>query len=511
MVHPRINRMLGFFIPLLIVLTVSSGQVRGLEANADPLTLIPWPAQIESRSGELALSSATNLVIHPAKGIDPWLAGYLKQRIKERTGLSLAHESSVQADSTTLDIELSLSKPDQLIGKEGYYLEVDERVSIKAATEAGLFYGCQTLVQLIAKRSGSFVIPEVSITDYPRFSYRGMHFDPARNFLEIEFLYQMVDRISELKLNVMHIHLTDDQGWRIEIKRYPYLQQIGGAVGYYTQEQMRELIKYAGQRQVTIIPEIDIPGHVTALLASYPEYSCTGEPIQVSTRWGVHDNLLCPAKEEVYVFLDGLFEEIAELFPSEYIHIGSDEVPGGDWKECPKCQALAEREGLDGKEGLQAYFVARVDEILKKHGKKMIGWDEITGFAPEDTMVQAWRDIKYAREAAELGHKAIVSPTKHYYFDYAIWAFSLKNAYKLDPIPKGLDPELHHYIQGGEACMWGEFAPQEMVESKVYPRVLALSEATWSRQEDRKWKDFKKRVKQIKPILEGQGVDTSNF
>jgi N-acetyl-beta-hexosaminidase len=383
---------------------------------------------------------------------------------------------------------------------EGYQLEVGESIRMAAVTPHGLHNGFMTLLQLIAAGDPP-TVPAVKVRDFPRFRWRGMLLDSSRSFLPPDVIRAYIDRLSELKLNVFHWHIVDDQGWRVESRVWPRLHEVGGTLaamntrkqialdrhgwgrdgrGYYTQDELREIVAFARERHVMIVPEIDVPGHSSAMLAAYPELSCSGKPVPLRDKPGIYLSALCPGKEEVYEFLDKLFEELATIFPAPYLHIGSDEVMAGDWQDYPPHQELMAKFGYTDNAGLQSYFVARVHELLKQRGRTMLAWDEVTDYAPAGSVVQAWRKHDYARAAAEKGREVVVSPVTHCYIDYPQLSFTLKNLYSFEPVPTGLDPSLHHLILGGEVNLWGERVTLDNIDRKAFPRVFAHSEVLWS-------------------------------
>ncbi|MBK7338446.1 MAG: beta-N-acetylhexosaminidase [Saprospirales bacterium] len=408
---------------------------------------------------------------------------------------------------------------------EGYRLLVSpQEIRIEFGEPVGAFYALMSLRQL-ADSLGN--VPCVSIEDEPRFTYRGMHLDVARHFFPVEFIKKYIDQLAAHKMNYFHWHLTEDQGWRIEIKKYPKLQEISAFRketlighyseqpqrfdgqrygGYYTQEEIREVVRYAQERFVTIVPEIEMPGHAQAVLAAYPELSCHGNPVEVATTWGVFEDVLCP-KEETFEFLENVLLEVMDLFPGPYIHIGGDECPKVQWKESPFCQELIAREGLKNEEGLQSYFIRRIDQFLSSHGRKLIGWDEILegGLSPNAT-VMSWRGTEGGIAAARAGHDAIMAPTSHCYFDYyqsrrpsepvAIGGFTpLEKVYSFEPLPAELSPEEARHILGAQGNVWTEYiATPEQVEYMAFPRAFALAEVLWSPTEVRNYESFLDRL-----------------
>jgi hexosaminidase len=391
-------------------------------------------------------------------------------------------------------------------------LSVEEDIRITAISQIGLYNALMTLLQLMSFNDASVSIPKVHIEDFPRFKWRGTLIDPARNFLPASIVKQYIDAISELKMNVLHWHLVDDQGWRIESDIFPNLQRTGGRNGYYTKQQIREIVAYADRRNVMVLPEIDMPGHTSALLASYPELSCTGNPVKIRRGPGIFSTALCVSKESVYDFLDRLFGEISELFPCPYIHIGSDEVVANDWKLHESCTSLMSEHNISGKSGLHEYFIHRLDNILKKHGKKMIAWDEITRFLPEGAVVQAWRNHKFSIIAAERGNSSIVSPTSHCYYDYPHAVTSMEKVYSFEPVPEEMPKSLASFIIGAEANLWGEWIKPSRLMKRAFPRMLAHAEVCWSPGEKKDFKDFKKRAQAVSENMRKRGIDSGgNF
>jgi hexosaminidase len=415
-------------------------------------------------------------------------------------------------------------------------------VMISGDNEAGTFYGIQSFLQLLSyEKKSSFIIPCVDIEDKPRFSYRGMHLDVGRNFLSIEFIKKFIDFIAMYKMNTFHWHLTEDQGWRIEIKKYPKLTQVGAfrngtiighhpgtgndftkAGGFYTQEEIKEVVSYAADRYVTIIPEIEMPGHASAAIAAYPQLSCfpaestrkasakvvwsgdsTGKQVQQS--WGVYPDVFCPS-EYSFNFLQNVLDEIIQLFPSKYIHIGGDECPKDSWKKSEFCQQLIREKGLKDEHGLQSYFIQRIEKYLNSKGRQIIGWDEILegGLAPNAT-VMSWRGEKGGIEAARQQHDVIMTPNSYVYFDYAqtkkedslvIGGYlNLQKVYSYDPLPASLSAEEAKFIKGAQANVWTEYMKTaSKVEYMIFPRMSALSEVLWTSPQMKSWPDFEKRM-----------------
>jgi len=425
-------------------------------------------------------------------------------------------------------------------GAEGRYsLKVSSgAVIIAGATHSGTFYGIQTLIQLLPLKpyvltsSGPAVrapegltIPAVSIEDYPRFGYRGLHLDAGRHFFSVDFVKKYIDYIALHKMNYFHWHLTEDQGWRIEIKKYPRLTEVGswrsGTIighhpgtgndstphgGYYTQDQIREVVKYAADRYITILPEIELPGHSSAALTAYPYLGCTGGPYQVKQNWGVHKDVFCGGNDSTFKFLEDVLDEVIALFPSKYIHIGGDECPKDSWKACPKCQKRIKENGLKDENGLQSYFVQRIEKYINSKGRQIIGWDEILegGLAPNAT-VMSWRGEKGGIEAAKQNHDVIMTPGSYVYFDHSqlqnddsltIGGYlPLKTVYSYEPVPAELTAEEGRHVRGAQANVWTEYmANPRKVEYMLFPRLSALSEVLWSPKEKRNWPDFEQRL-----------------
>jgi hexosaminidase len=481
------------------------------------------------------------------------LSELLAAPLRAASGLALPVASErAREGSTPHAIAIRLTPSRASAGPESYRLVVTQRgVTLSAPETAGLVLGLQTIRQLLppelerAVRSRSpwgktvpetlavagtaaaaapltptrWAIPAVDIEDAPRFPYRGILLDVARWFYPPEFIEKVIDLLALYKLNTLHLHLTDDQGWRLEIKKYPRLTQVGAwrretilgqhfdpyigdgkpHGGFYTQDQMRAIVSYAAARHVTIIPEIEMPGHARAALAAYPELSCTGGPFEVSTHWGTHEDIYCPS-ERTFAFLEDVLVEVMGIFPSRYIHIGGDEVPKKQWQESPVAQEVIRREGLDGEEELQSYFIRRIERFLIAHGRRLIGWDEILegGLAPEAT-VMSWRGTEGGIEAARQGHDVIMTPTDRTYFDYyqgdpgteplAIGGFlPLDSVYAFEPVPDVLTREQAAHVLGAQGNVWTEYIPTPArVEYMLLPRMLALSEVLWSPKEARSW------------------------
>jgi hexosaminidase len=524
--------------PILLALWISF-----FTAISQNISLIPAPVQLTKGQGSFTLNSAT-LVVVPAKEAEiRKLADYLLSKIKPATGYDL---KITESGENGIVFQLN-QKPEPSLGKEGYTLDAtNSRLTIKANTPAGLFYGIQSLLQLLPKEIENqkavtginWQIPAVNIVDYPRFAWRGIMLDVSRHFFDKEFVKEYIDQLARYKFNRFHWHLTDDNGWRLEIKSYPKLTQEGAwrvprtgtfgtntapkpgekptYGGFYTQEDVREIVQYAKERYVEILPEIDVPGHSMAAIAAYPELCVTKDStIQVNpgsnfSKWFGHgkfemyiDNALNPTDENVYKFLDKVFGEVATLFPFEYIHMGGDECFKGYWERDPGVQAFMKKNNIKNGEELQSYFSKRVTKIITDKKKKVIGWDEILegGLAP-GAAVMSWRGVKGGIEAAHLKHPVVMSPSPHYYLDMmqgdpsieapVYSSARLKDTYMFDPTPPEIDSA---YVLGAQGNLWTEQVPTTwQAEYMTYPRAFALSETLWSPKTQKKWSDFVGRV-----------------
>ncbi len=395
-----------------------------------------------------------------------------------------------------------------ITGEEAYRLSIKpDGITLKASTPTGLFRGTMTIRQLADESSE---LPCCEIEDAPRFAWRGVNLDCGRHFMEVDFIKKQLDIMAYYKMNVLHWLLSQDQGWRIQIKKHPKLTEIGAwreeikpHGGFYTHDDVREIVSYAAERHIMVVPEIDMPGHCLAALAVYPELSCSGGPFKITSNGGIYKDVYCAGKEEPFDFLEDVLSEVMELFPAPYIHVGCDECPKARWKKCPLCQERIKKEGLKDEHELQSYFVKRMEKFITAKGKTLIGWDEILeGGLPETAIVQSWRGVSGAIEAVKQGHKSIVSPTTHTYFDYPLARTDIKQVYSFDPVPKGCDPGM---ILGSEANMWTEYAPQHHVERKLYPRAITLAEVLWSQPES--FDKFRERLRAHYPRLDRMKVN----
>jgi len=503
--------------------------------------IIPAPVKAEMKKGHFKLNGRTEILVNSSDEAVKMVAGELQAKLSAFTGksISIGQAGGEQPrNSILLKLDESL---DSELGKEGYKLSVSSsKVEISAPHPAGLFYGVQSIYQLLPPEiygdPGKNKYPDMEIrcleiTDFPQFSWRGMHLDVSRHFFPKEFIKKYIDLIALHKMNVFHWHLTDDNGWRIEIDQYPKLtetaawradredspwderqpQRPGEKAtygGFYTKEDIKEIVEYARQRFVTIIPEIEMPGHTSEVFAAYPELSCTGErtTVQTGSYWP-NTEIFCAGKEETFRFIENVLDEVSELFPSEYIHIGGDEADKTAWKACPDCQSRIRKESLSGVDELQSYFVKRIEKHLISKGKKLIGWDEILqgGLAPEAT-VMSWQGFEGGIEAARQGHQVVMCPPSYCYFDYyqadpdfqppAIGGLTtLKKVYAFRPIPSELKGKERGMILGGQGNLWTEYISTESyAEYMVLPRMTALAEVLWSPENKLDWDDFRTRL-----------------
>ncbi len=489
------------------------------------LNIIPEPASVELTGGVVRLSIGSVVKVEPATRE---LGEYVASLLSDASGAVIEVREAVPETSSGSPVILSLDPSLERLGSEGYQLVADHGgVSIRGSAAAGIFYGIQTLRQLLPSTIengetalAAWMIPHLKIEDSPRFAWRGLLLDCSRTFQPVSYLEKIIDLLSLYKMNVLHLHLTDDQGWRLQIDQYPRLTEIGAEFppqyrkrgGFYTKEEMKRLISYARSRAVTIIPEIEMPGHSLAALAAYPELSCTGGPFEIYPFFkgtNIQRNVFCAGREETFRFLRNVLDEVVELFPTRYVHVGGDEVPKDNWRECPECQARIRDEGLKDEDGLQSYFIRRIEKFLNSRGKQLIGWDEILegGLAPEAT-VMSWRGIKGGVAAARMGHDVVMSPTSHCYLDYDHRTISVEKAYSYEPIPAELEPEFHKHILGVQGNMWTHIAVnQAATDIQIFPRLIALAEVGWSAGGQRNWPDFARRLDSHHARLELLGVE----
>ena len=489
------------------------------------INVIPYPNNVVMVKGYFELSSATKIIY--GKGTEK-LAGYLKEQVTNLTGLSLGVQLYNGKKTLLNKNNIQLFLNDDASFKEGYTLKVSKTtIDLKAKEAVLLFNGIQTLLQLlpVKKSVGSISIPQLFIKDSARFSYRGMHLDVSRHFFPVAFIKKYIDLLAMHKYNTFHWHLTDDQGWRIEIKKYPLLTQIGSCreqtlvgnygsnkydgtkyCGFYTQEQVKEIVQYATDRFITVIPEIEMPGHAVAALTSYPFLGCTKGPYKTMETWGISEDVFCAGNDSTYTFVQDVLKEVMELFPSKLIHIGGDECPKVRWKTCPVCQQKIKKENLKDEHELQSYFVKRIEKFVNSKGKNIIGWDEILegGLAPNAT-VMSWRGTEGGIAAARQGNNVVMTPGSHCYFDHSqsssedsitIGSYlPLEKVYEFEPVPASLSASEAKHVLGAQGNVWTEYMTNESkVEYMVLPRIAALAEVLWSTTGKRNFADFEKRL-----------------
>ncbi len=493
--------------------------------------LVPWPRSISPREGYFVWNRATRVV---AAGDDSArrVAAVLVERVAAGLGFRPALDGAAGENTIVLRLDADLTEA------QGYRLRVDQNsVELVAKTAHGLFYGVQTLVQLLAKAGSE--LPAVEIEDAPRFAYRGLHLDVARHFYPIAVVKRVIEQMARLKLNVFHWHLTEDQGWRIEIKKYPRLTEVGAwreqtlighgqaepkrydgvrHGGFYTQAEVREVVQFATDRFVTIVPEIEMPGHALAILAAYPELGCSPGPFKVVGSWGIFEDILCP-REETFTFLENVLSEVIELFPGKYVHVGGDEAPKARWKSSEFVQRLKVEQNLRDEDEVQSYFIRRIDRFLASRGKALVGWDEILegGLSPNAT-VMSWRGVSGGIDAARQGHDVIMTPTTHCYFDYyqgspeleppGIGGFlPLELVYEFEPVPSELNADEARHVIGAQANLWTEYLKQEShLEYMLFPRLFAMSEVTWTPAAAKNYAAFLRRAEPAAVRLEAEGV-----
>jgi len=505
-------RLLSLFVVLISVISCSP-------TDKGTTTIIPQVQEVEHRASYFNLNNFTLYADENAWAAAELLSLELK-KLAYPSDTIVLFSNPIKANSINLVLDADIHE------NPAYYeLNISKTfIIIKAAGKDGLLHGLYSLLQLLPRSSGinDSKLACLLIKDYPKFKWRGLLLDCSRHFMEVDFVKRYIDLLAYHKFNVLHWHLTEDQGWRIEIKKYPKLTDIGawrtqkdGSTygGFYTQSQIKDIIAYASQRGVRVVPEIELPGHCLAALASYPEYSCTGGPFKVSNDWGVFKDIYCAGNDSTFAFLENILDEVLDLFPSEYIHIGGDESPKFRWENCTKCQKRMAQEGLHEADELQSYFIKRIETYLNSKRRKLIGWDEILeGGLAQNATVQSWRGFEGAAQAAKKGHDAIVSPTSHAYLDYGLEAIDLEKTYQFDPIPKGLSPEEALHIIGGECAMWSERAPQNAVDSKVFPRILAMAEVLWTYSEIKDYPAFYQNIqshyKRLEQLEVKYGLET---
>jgi hexosaminidase len=514
--------------------------------KVQPIALVPVPVSVRAQEGNFEVTSATRILVDSAsREIGEMLAAYLRPA----TGFALAVVRDASGAGISLRIDPSSGAS---LGSEGYRLRVSSRsIELSASAPAGLFYGVQTLRQLLPPavfgqemaRGVRWSVPAVTIEDRPRFAWRGMHLDVGRHFMPVEFVKRYIDLLALHKMNTFHWHLTEDQGWRIEIRKYPRLTEVGawrsGTIigrpnrdstqnrydsirhgGFYTQDQVRDVVAYAAARFITIVPEIEMPGHAQAAIAAYPYLGVTGDTLEVWKGWGVSENIL-NVEESTIRFMQDVLTEVLELFPGPYIHVGGDEAVKTQWERSARVKERMRELGVADAHALQSWFIHRMDEFLTARGRRLVGWDEILegGLAP-GAVVMSWRGTKGGIEAARAGHDVVMAPTTHTYFDYyqsrdrdseplAIGGYvPLDTVYAFEPVPQELTAAEARHVLGAQAQLWTEYmkTPRH-VEYMAYPRGSALSEVVWSQREARNFDDFMQRLQTHLQRLEAMGVN----
>jgi hexosaminidase len=491
--------------------------------------IIPRPGRLEPQPGHFTINSQTVVVTDEANHGN---AVYLRQLLMPATGFSLPITGETSQENA---IQLQITAGTTDLGAEGYHLDISPgRVRIESAGTGGIFYGIQSLRQMLpVEIEQSAIVPHVAwhlpavfIEDSPRFAWRGLMVDEGRHFHGLETIKRTLDLMALQTLNVLHWHLTEDQGWRIEIGRYPRLTQIGSQRpgtsrrlfgrhdgiphwGYYTHEQIREIVDYAAERQIIVVPEIEMPGHSLSALAAYPEYSCTGGPFAVATRFGIFNDIYCAGKEETYIFLQNVLDEIMALFPSRFIHIGGDEAPKRRWKACPDCQQRITTLGLRDWHGLSRYFTNRVVNYLAQYGRQAIGWNEILNKdLPQSAVLQYWLGRrKKVIGAMRAGREVILSSYWHLYLDHSYDLTPLSKTYCFEPVFAGLSNDEVSRVKGLEAAMWTEFVQnRDRLDYQLHPRLSAVAETGWSPADNQDFRDFRQRLRQFLPRLDELGV-----
>ncbi len=526
----KILKQITFILFTVFIASCTTGSKDSSVANYE---VIPLPKHIKLIEGEaFTLTNKTHIVYPDGNEMLHKNAEFLSEYLYIATGLKLGLSNDMQKENTIV-LKAGLESENT----EGYTIDVNsDNITINGATEAAVFYGIQTVRKATPiEKVRSVNYSSASISDEPRFGYRGVSLDVARHFQPVEFVKKYIDLLALHNVNRFHWHLTDDQGWRIEIDSFPRLTEIGsmrsetvigrnsgeydGAPhgGYYTKDELKEVVEYAKDRYITIIPEVDLPGHMLAALTAYPELGCTGGPYHVIGEWGVFDDILCAGKEESFDFLEAVFTEVMEIFPSELIHIGGDEAPKTRWEECSDCQARIKELGLSDKDGhsaehfLQSYVTARVEEFLNEHGRKIIGWDEILeGELAPNATVMSWRGMEGGIQAAKMGHDVIMTPTTYSYFDYyqaqnideepfGIGGYlPLEQVYSFEPAPDILSEEEKGHILGPQANLWTEYIKEpEHVEYMILPRLAAMSEVQWMDANKKDYEEFLERLPRL--------------
>jgi hexosaminidase len=509
-------------LPILLLLGACLADAQAAPPHS--LTLIPQPATCEALPGHFGLSATTALYAAPVFTHE---AALLRRQLQTATGLPLPLQPELAGTGQL--ICLLQSQPAQT-EPEAYSLEVaSNRVTLRAAQPAGMFRATQTLLQLLPPevlnstrmKAVDWKLPAVRIQDAPRFGWRGLMLDCSRTFQSVDYLKRTLDRMALYKLNVLHLHLTDDQGWRLELKKYPDLARKAGFFpakyqepashqGFYTQPQLRELVAYAAERHILIVPEIEMPGHSQALLSVMPQLACTAGPFEFFPYGqgpGITEDVLCAGKEETFEFLRDVLEEVTTLFPSPFVHIGGDEVPRTRWQHCPLCQKRMQAEGLKTEAELQSWFNQRIERMLAAKGRRMLGWDEILeGGASPQSVVMGWRGVSFAQAAAQSGHDVVLTPNTSCYFDLTYATSDSAHVFSYDPLA-GLSPAAVPHVLGVQASFWSHLDREpDLVDRLLYPRLLALAERGWAPDNRSDWSDYRRRLEAHLPRLEKLGI-----
>ncbi len=517
----------------------------GATEKADFAKVVPAPDKINynPKGGDFTLSASTVINYTEGNADMERNAAFLAQYVKDMTKLELGKQAVKGKAKTGISLVLNAKAK---LAPEAYEIVVDKRgVTVTGTTAAGVFYGVQAIRKAlpVLENAESVELPGAKVEASPRFAYRGMMLDCARHFFPAKFVKKYIDLIALHSMNRLHWHISDDQGWRFNVPGYPRLVEVGSKraqtvaghnselgdgvpySGYFTDDEIRDIVKYAADRYITIVPEVDMPGHMMAALAAYPELGCTGGPYKTGEFWGVYSDILCAGNEKVYTFIEKTLDHICDLFPGQYIHIGGDESPRVRWEKCSKCQATIAKEGLTDNDGiskearLQGYFAKRVQKYLENKGRKIIGWDELLGCDVDTTAtIMSWRGAEPGAKGAKLGHDVIMSPNNALYFDHyqakekgseppAIGGFSdVANVYNLEPVPEELAPSVKAHIKGVQANVWTEYIPTtNQVEYMVLPRMAALAEVQWLQPNEKDFEAFKKRVDSLRHIYELYG------
>jgi len=504
--HPRLSQYSSVFLACVLMSAAVFAQTPFQN------TLMPQPAVLGSRTGDLIITSQLRVSLNDSH--DALLLNATQRmisRLQQQTSLQL-DQALIDTRTATIQIEVAdhtVQYPSNGID-EGYTLDIrDGSATLHARTDFGAMHGMETILQLVQSEGSAYILPAIYITDSPRFPWRGLLLDPGRHFLPVANILRTLDAMAAVKMNVLHLHLTENQGFRIESKRFPKLQELGSDGQYYTQEDVRQIVRYATGRGIRVVPEFDMPGHTTTWLIGYPELASKPGPYHVEHTNGIKDAAMDPTQESTYHFLDSFIEEMTSLFPDGYMHIGGDETNGKDWRSNPAIVQFMQQHNMQSTSDLQGYFNSRVEKLLTKHHRRMVGWDEILrpDLSP-DVVVQNWHGIEFLIDGARQGHQGFLS--KPFYLDHH---YSAEEMYTADPIPAGdkLTPAQEKLILGGEACMWGEQVDFNTVDSRIWPRAAAVAERLWSPQSVRNPEDMYRRLAVMSLRLDGIGIEHISY